>query len=138
GDVPSMLALTLGTAGTFGTFVPGVARTYDTSTAATALSTAGNAALSVSDADTAAPGRLVNGAFAISTPVTVRAANAAQPNPPYQPVGATATTLLSYTAPTFGADPVTISFRQALGATEQLRAGNYSKTFTFTLSTTTP
>ena len=65
-------------------------------------------------------------------------ANAAQTGGNYTAVGAAPTTLLSYAAPTLGADPVTISFRQAIGATDQLRAGNYTKTLTFTLSTTTP
>src|SRR6185295_11052373 len=108
--------LTLGTPGSFGSFVPGVARTYDTATAATVLSTAGDATLSVSDADTVAPGKLVNGAFALSTPLTVRATNAAQTNPTYVPVGAAPANLLSYSAPTFGAEPVTIGFRQAITA----------------------
>ena len=36
------------------------------------------------------------------------------------------------------AEAVTIGFRQAIGATDVLRAGTYSKTFTFALSTTTP
>jgi hypothetical protein len=35
-------------------------------------------------------------------------------------------------------DPVTITFKQAIGATDALRTGTYSKTLTFTLSTTTP
>ncbi len=35
--------------------------------------------------------------------------------------------LLSYATPTAGADPVTIGFRQAIGATDVLRAGTYSK-----------
>ena len=35
-------------------------------------------------------------------------------------------------------DPVTITFRQHIGATQPLRTGSYSKTLTFTLSTTTP
>ena len=30
------------------------------------------------------------------------------------------------------------TFRQSIGANEALRTGNYSKTLTFTLSTTTP
>ena len=45
--------------------------------------------------------------------------------------------LLTYTGPT-AAQTVTIGFRQAIGATDVLRTGNYSKTLTFTLSTTTP
>ena len=35
-------------------------------------------------------------------------------------------------------DPVTITFRRHIGATQPLRAGNYRKTLTFTLSTTHP
>ena len=138
GSVPSMLSLTLGGTPSFGVFVPAVNRTYDTAGAATVVSTAGDAALSVSDADTVNPGKLVNGTFALASAVTVRATNAAQTGGSYSAVGAAPTTLLSYAAPTLGADPVTLSFRQAIGATDQLRAGNYSKTLTFTLSTTTP
>ena len=33
---------------------------------------------------------------------------------------------------------MTIVFRQTIGANEALRTGTYSKTLTFTLSTTTP
>jgi hypothetical protein len=33
---------------------------------------------------------------------------------------------------------VTITFRQHIGALQPLRTGNYSKTLTFTLSTTNP
>jgi hypothetical protein len=35
-------------------------------------------------------------------------------------------------------DPVTIGFKQHISATEPLRTGAYSRTLTFTLSTTTP
>ena len=35
-------------------------------------------------------------------------------------------------------DPVTIAFAQHIDATDPLRTGTYSKTLTFTLSTTTP
>ena len=35
-------------------------------------------------------------------------------------------------------DPVTITFKQHIGATDALRTGTYAKTLTFTLSTTTP
>ena len=137
GTVASMLSLTIGNPGSFGTFVPAVARTYDTASAATVISTAGDAALSVSDADTALRASLVNGTFALPSALTVRAANAAQPNPAYVPVAGTPTTLLTYAGPTT-TDAVTLGFRQAIGATDVLRAGSYSKTLTFTLSTTTP
>jgi hypothetical protein len=35
-------------------------------------------------------------------------------------------------------DPVTIAFKQHVDATDALRTGSYSKTLTFTLSTTNP
>jgi len=35
-------------------------------------------------------------------------------------------------------DPVTITFNQHVNATDPLRTGAYSKTLTFTLSTTSP
>ena len=35
-------------------------------------------------------------------------------------------------------DPVTIAFKQAIKATDALRTGVYSRTLTFTLSTTSP
>ena len=46
-------------------------------------------------------------------------------------------TLHSYSGPVSN-DPLTIRFKQTIGASEPLRTGAYSKTFTFTLSTTTP
>ena len=46
--------------------------------------------------------------------------------------------LLSYPGPTPGADQVTLGFRQSIGASDPLRAGAYSKTLTYTLSTTQP
>ena len=95
GTVASMLSLTLGGAPSFGAFVPAVARTYDAARPATVASTAGDATLSVSDADTVNPGKLVNGAFALASPVTVRATNAAQTNPAYVPVTGASTTLLT-------------------------------------------
>ena len=45
--------------------------------------------------------------------------------------------LLSWIAPV-SHDPVTIALRQTIGANDALRTGSYSKTLTFTLSTTTP
>jgi hypothetical protein len=35
-------------------------------------------------------------------------------------------------------DPVSVQYSQAIGATDALRTGAYSKTLTFTLSTTSP
>jgi len=47
------------------------------------------------------------------------------------------TNLLTYGGPVSN-DTATITFSQAVGANEALRTGTYSKTLTFTLSTTTP
>ena len=43
----------------------------------------------------------------------------------------------SWTQPVSNA-PVAITFRQAIAATDALRTGTYSRTLTFTLSTTAP
>jgi hypothetical protein len=43
----------------------------------------------------------------------------------------------SWTGPTAN-EAVTIGFAQHVAATDALRTGSYSKTLTFTLSTTTP
>ena len=61
----------------------------------------------------------MNGTFALAQPVQVQIAPA------------------SWTAPVSNA-PVTITFRQPIGANEPLRTGVYSRTLTFTLSTTNP
>ena len=45
--------------------------------------------------------------------------------------------LLTWTGPVSN-DPVTVAFRQSIGAGDPLRTGTYSKTLTFTLSTTNP
>ena len=50
---------------------------------------------------------------------------------------ATPTALLTYTGPKSN-DAVTLAFSQAVGQNEALRTGTYSKTLTFTLSTTPP
>ena len=66
GTVPATLSLTLGAPAAFPAFVPGVANDYTATTSATVTSTAGDAALSVSD-----PGRLTNGAFSLAEPLRV-------------------------------------------------------------------
>ena len=114
GTVPATLSLALGTAATFPSFVPGVAREYEATTTANVISTAGDATLSVSP-----PGNLTNGAFSLPEPLRVEFSKAA------------------WTAPVAN-DPVTITFKQAIKANDALRTGTYSKTLTFTLSTTNP
>ena len=65
------------------------------------------------------PGHLINGAFSLPEALRVEIAPAVLDGP-------------------VSNDPVAITFRQHIGATDALRTGTYSKTLTFTLSTTTP
>ena len=53
------------------------------------------------------------------------------------PLAGTPSTLKTWTGPITG-DTVALAFKQAISASEPLRRGTYSKTLTFTLSTTTP
>jgi hypothetical protein len=115
GTVPATLSLALGAPVSFGAFTPGVAREYTASTTANVISTAGDAALTVSPQ----PAHLANGSFTLPQPLQVEFSTAA------------------WTAPVSN-DPVTITFKQAIGANDALRTGSYSKTLTFTLSTTNP
>jgi len=114
GSVPATLALTLGAPASFGAFTPGVAKDYMATTSANVVSTAGDAALTVGD-----PGRLTNGSFSLPSPLQVAFSKS------------------TWSAPVSN-DPVTITFTQHIGANDALRTGSYSKTLTFTLSTTTP
>ena len=66
GTVPATLSLTLGPNAIFGAFTPGVAKDYTATTAANVISTAGDAALTVSD-----PGKLINGTFSLPEPLVV-------------------------------------------------------------------
>jgi hypothetical protein len=114
GSVGPTLALSLGAPATFGAFTPGFAKDYTASTTATVISTAGDATLSVSD-----PGHLTNGAFSLPSPLQVTI------------------TPSTWSAPVSNAT-VAIGFAQHIDANDALRTGSYSKTLTFTLSTTTP
>ena len=135
GTVPATLALSLGAPASFQPFVPGVDRVYEASTTANVISTAGDATLSVSDTGPN-PGFLVNGAFSLPKPLQIRARNAANTGTAYNNVGA-AYNLLTYGGP-ISNDQVALQFSQAIGATDALRTGTYSKTLTYTLSTTNP
>ena len=117
--VPATLSLTLGAPASFGAFTPGVTQTYTASTTANVISTAGDAALTVTDPSTTHTGHLVNGAFALPQPL--------------QGLG----TVKTYSAPVSN-DLVTVQFRQPVSSTDALRTGAYAKTLTFTLSTTNP
>ena len=94
------LARRLGPNATFGAFTPGVAKDYTATTSANVISTAGDAALTVSD-----PGRLTNGTFSLPEPLVVELSKAA------------------WTAPVSN-DPVTITFKQHIGANDALRTGS--------------
>ena len=107
------LSLTLGAPATFGAFTPGVDRSYTASTTANVISTAGDATLSADG------GKLTNGAFTLAEPLQIAFSKS------------------TWNAPVSN-DAVTIGFTQHIGANEPLRTGSYSRTVTFTLSTTTP
>jgi hypothetical protein len=101
-------------------------------------STAGSATLSNADASTTAPGHLVNGAFSLPSPLQARASSpAGTGSAALTDVGASPASLLTYAAPVAN-DTVSVAFRQHIGATDALRTGTYTKTMTFTLSTTEP
>ena len=114
GTVPATLSLTLNGPASFGAFTPGVDKTYSAQTSASVITTAGDATLSVSD-----PGHLTNGAFSLPDPLQVTLSKS------------------SWSGPVSN-DPVTIGFSQHIGANDALRTGSYSRTLTFTLSTTSP
>ncbi len=139
GNVPATLSLTMGPAAQFGAFTPGVGQTYETSTTADVISTAGDATLSVADPSSQNTGHLVNGSFFLPQPLQARARNAANQNTPYNNVGSAASplNLLMYDGP-ISNDRVTLGFSQRVNANDALRTGTYSKTLTFTLSTTQP
>ncbi len=135
----STLSLTLGAPAAFGVFTAGLAQDYFATQTATVLSTAGSSTLTVSDPSTTATGYLVNGTYALAQPLLVKASSPLGAGGSYLPIGGSAspTTVLTYTAPVAN-DPVTITFKQSIAATDPLRTGTYSKTLTFTLSTTQP
>ena len=114
GTVGATLSLTLGGNASFGAFTPGVLKQYSASTTALVTSTAGDAALSVSD-----PGHLTNGTFSLPQPLVVTGAPRTWSGP-------------------VSNDRFTLGFTQDIGANDALRTGTYSTTPTFTLSTMTP
>ncbi len=134
GTVPATLSLSLGPAAAFGPFTPGVAKDYLANTTATVTSTAGDATLSVQDPSSTATGRLVNGTYALTEPLQANANGA-----PFAPLSTNGLplALLTYTGPASN-NQLTIGFKQPIAATQPLRTGTYSKTLTYTLSTTNP
>ena len=135
GSVPATLALTLGTPGAFGAVHAG----------------RGQGLHGLDDRERGldrrrrdaerrrpranAPGHLVNGAFSLPQALQAKAP-AGRHGRGVRP-WRTPLTLLTWAGPVSN-DPVTIDFKQRIGANDALRTGSYSKTLTFTLSTTNP
>ena len=108
GTVPATLALTLAGPVSFGAFTAGRgARVLRRSTTANVVSTAGDAALTITDPASVATGHLVNGAFALPRPLPGLG------------------TVEDLGGPTSN-EAVPIEFKQAIGATDALRTGTYS------------
>jgi hypothetical protein len=137
GDVTPALALGVGAHSSFGAFTPGVAKDYQASVDATVTATARDAALTVVDPSATNPGHLRNGAFVMPRALQVAAASPAAGTHEYVAVGGSPAPLLGYSGP-IAADPVTITFKQPMSATDALASGTYGTTLTFSLSTTTP
>jgi hypothetical protein len=137
GSVPAQLSLSLGNPAAFGPFTPGLAKTYTATSTGTVTSTAGDGALSISDPSSNAPGHLVNGAFSLPQALKATAASAAGTSVPAGSVSGSPLNVLTYSGPTSN-DGVTFTFTQDIGSADALRTGTYSKTLTFTLSTTNP
>lgn len=143
GNVPATLNLNLGTPTAFAPFVPGLTKDYFATLNAQIVSTAGDLTLTVNDAGTTNVGKLVNGTHALPQPVQAGAVKVpATGTPPapssYAPLGGPSnpTTLLTYDGPVSGSAAIT--FKQPVAETDALRTGSYTKTLTFTISTTTP
>ncbi|MDA0140149.1 alpha/beta hydrolase domain-containing protein [Solirubrobacter deserti] len=114
GVTAGTLSLELAGAASFPPFIPGVTQDYTTSTQATVTSAAADTTLSVSE-----PGHLTNGAFTLPEPLRVAFSKS------------------SWTGPV-PSEKVDITFKQLIKDKDPLRTGTYSKTLTFTLSTTNP
>ena len=134
GTVPATLALSLGASTSFGAFAPGATADYFASAAGAVTSTAGDATLAVTDPSTTATGHLVNGAFVMPQALQVSASSFAAGGGAYAPVP---TEVLRYSGPASN-DQVTVRFKQPVAASDALRTGTYTKTLTFTLSTSHP
>jgi hypothetical protein len=137
GTVPATLSLSLGAAANFAQFTPGVAKDYTSSTTATVISSAGDATLSVADASTNVPGHLVNGAFSLPAALKAAATSAGGASAGQGTVSGAPLALETWSGPASN-DVSTVTFTQPIGAGDALRTGTYSKTLTFTLSTTNP
>ena len=139
GTVPATLSLTLGVPASFGAVHAGRG--------------AGLLGLDVGDRHLAPPatrrsrspiraprpGISSTATFSLPQPLQARATRTGSTNTAFAAVGSPTSplSLLSWSAPVSN-DPVTLEFKQTIGANDALRTGAYSKTLTFTLSTSTP
>jgi hypothetical protein len=139
GTVPATLSLSLGAPASFGAFTAGLGKDYTAQMTANVISTAGNAALSVADPSSTATGHLVNGTFSLPSVLQAKGSSPLGTGGALADVGGSAapTSLLSYANPASN-DAVKVDFSQHISANDALRTGSYSKTLTFTLSTTAP
>ncbi|MDA0138771.1 LVIVD repeat-containing protein [Solirubrobacter deserti] len=136
GNVPATLSLSLGAAPGLGAFQPGVTQDYFGGTQATVISTAGSALLTVSDPSSTSTGHLVNGTFTMAQPLQVRARKSGAAGTEYFSL-TTPKNVFIWNAPVTN-DMIEVEFKQSVKDTDPLRTGTYSKTLTFTLSTTQP
>ena len=139
GEVPPTLNLAVGGPAAFSAFTPGLARDYLTTMPATVTSTAADATLTVVDPSPTATGHMVNGAFALPQALQAKASSAA----------AWAATTRRWAAsrrrPSCWPTPARSATTRCRSASSSRSAratrcgpAAYSKTLTFTLSTTTP
>jgi hypothetical protein len=136
-NVSKTLGFTLGAPASFGSFVPAVPNSYMAATTGNVVSTLPDATLSVVDGSAVSPGYLVNTGTPLAQPLKARATNSANTQTVFANISGSPLTLLSYTAPVSN-NAVALQFQQSIGANDALKAGQYSKTLTFTLSTTSP
>jgi hypothetical protein len=133
------VSLSVDPATSFGSFVAGTSNDYLTTLGATVTSTGADASLTVLDPSETATGHLVNGSWALASPLEAKATSAQGVGSPFGPIGSAAAplVLLSWAEPVTD-QPVTIQFRQSIAATDTMRTGSYSKSLEFTLSSTAP
>jgi hypothetical protein len=135
GTVGTTLGLTVSSPATsLGVFVPGVSADYTAGVALGVTTSTGDASLTIQDPSAVATGHLVNGPYALASPLLAKAGAGA-----FGPVGSSAAPLLlqTYAAPVVD-EPLAVTFKQSISASEPLRTGTYAKTVLFTLSTTAP
>ena len=133
--MPATLALTLGTAPTFGVVHPGRDEGLPGDDDRDRDLDRRRRGPEHRDSSTADAGHLVNGTFSLPQAVQARAGATAA----FADVGSSAAplTLKTWTAPTSN-ETVPLEFKQTIGAGDALRTGAYAKTLTLTLSTTSP